>query len=160
MFVRSILLTAAFALLAPASALADSPWQPFRAANFDLAAGTRCDFPLSGRVQEDGERIRTRDDGTQEVKGPLVVRYINQDTGASVVRDLTGTALIETFPDGSFRFTLVHGSFAVGLGAGDPGGPAFLVLSGRDFTVDFGSDGSRTVTEGRGTVENICETLS
>jgi hypothetical protein len=54
----------------------------------------------------------------------------------------------------------VHGSLAVGLGAGDPGGPAFLVLSGRDPTVDFGSDESRTVTEGRGTVENICETLS
>ena len=159
MFVRSIIVAAALALVAPASALATSPWQPFRAADFDLAAGTRCDFPLSGRVQEDQERIRTLSDGRQEVKGPLVVEYINQDTGASVVRDLTGTAIFESFPDGSSRFTLVHGSLAVGLGAGDPGGPAFLVLSGRDFIVDFGADGSRTVTPGRGTIENICETL-
>jgi hypothetical protein len=157
--VRLSVLAAVLALAAPATASATSPWQPFRAADFDLAAGTRCDFPLSGRVLEDAERIRTFDDGTQEVKGPLVVRYINQGTGASVVRDLTGTALIETFPDSSFRFTLKHGSLAVGLGAGDPGGPAFLVLSGRGFTVDFGADGSRTVTPGNGTIENICTTL-
>jgi hypothetical protein len=157
--VRLSVLAAVLALAAPATASATSPWQPFRAADFDLDAGTRCDFALSGRVLEDGERIRTFDDGTQEVKGPLVVRYINRKTEASVVRDLTGTALIETFPDRSSRFTLKHGSLAVGLGASDPGGPAFLVLSGRGFTVDFGADGSRTVTNGRGTVENICTTL-
>src|SRR5215218_1053880 len=73
MLARSILVATALALSAPASALATSPWQPFRAADFDLAAGTRCDFPLSGRVLDDGERIRTLDNGTQEVKGPLVV---------------------------------------------------------------------------------------
>ena len=159
MTVRLSIIAAVLALAAPASAGAASPWQPFRAADFDLPAGSRCDFPLSGRVQQDGERIRTLSDSRQEVKGPLVVRYINQDTGASVVRDLTGTALIDTFPDGSFRFTLERGSLAVGLGAGDPGGPAFLVLSGRGFTVDFGADGSRTVTAGRGSVEDICQTL-
>lgn len=160
MVIRLSVLAAVLALAAPATALATSPWQPFRASDFDLAAGTRCDFPLSGRVLQDGERIRTLSDSRQEVKGPLVVRYINQDTGASVVRDLTGTALIDTFPDGSFRFTLLRGSLAVGLGAGDPGGPAFLVLSGRDFTIDFGADGSRTVTPGRGTTEDICTTLT
>jgi len=159
MVIRLSVLAAVLALAAPATALAASPWQPFRASDFDLAAGTRCDFPLSGRVLEDDERIRTLSDSRQEVKGPLVVRYINQDSGASVVRDLTGTALIDAFPDGSSRFTLVHGSLSVGLGAGDPGGPAFLVLSGRGFTVDFGADGSRTVTAGRGTIENICDTL-
>ena len=159
MVIRLLALAAALALAAPATALAASPWQPFRASDFDLAAGTRCDFPLSGRVLEDQERIRTLSDTRQEVKGPLVVRYINQDTGASVVRDLTGTALIDSFAGGSSRFTLLHGSLAVGLGAGDPGGPAFLVLSGRGFTVDFGADGSRTVTPGDGTIENICTTL-
>ena len=159
-------LALAVALAAPASAQADSPWQPFRAAPFDLPRDSRCSFPLSGRIEEDGERIRTTEvnaDGTpaqQEVKGPLVVEYTNEDSGESIVRDLTGTALIDFAEDGSFRFTLLRGSLAVGLGAGDPGGPAFLVLSGRGFTVDFGADGSRTVTLGRGTVEDVCQTLA
>jgi hypothetical protein len=152
--------------LVPTIASAASPWMPFRAADFDLAAGTRCPFALSGRVLEDRERIRTLatfPDGSpsrQEVKGPLVVRYINVDSGASVVRDLTGDAFIDRRSDGSFTFTLKHGHLAVGLGAGDPGGPAFLVLSGRGFTVDFAADGGRTVTPGRGRIENICQTLA
>jgi hypothetical protein len=139
---------------------------PFRAADFDLPAGSRCPFALSGRVLADHERIRTLatfPDGSpsrQEVKGPLVVRYINVASGASVVRNLTGDAFIDTRSDGSFTFTLKHGHLAVGLGAGDPGGPAFLVLSGRGFTVDFAVDGGRTVTPGRGSIENICQTLA
>jgi len=152
--------------LVPAIASAASPWMPFRAADFDLPAGSRCPFPLSGRVLEDRERIRTLatfPDGSpsrQRVKGPLVVRYINADTDASVVRDLTGDAFIDTRSDGSFTFTLKNGHLAVGLGAMDPGGPAFLVLSGHGFTVDFATDGRRTVTPGRGSVEDICQTLA
>jgi hypothetical protein len=164
--VRLFAVVFAAALAAPASALATSPWQPFRAAPFDLPAGSRCSFPLSGRIVEDRERIRTTEvaaDGSpaqQEVKGRLVVRYINQATNESIERDLTGTALIDFAPDGSFSFTLLRGSLAVGLGATDPRGPAFLVLSGRDFVVDFGADGSRTITDGTGSVENVCETLA
>jgi hypothetical protein len=152
--------------LVPAVASAASPWMPFRAADFDLAAGSRCPFPLSGRVLEDRERIRTLatfpegSPSRQRVKGPLVVRYINAVTGASVVRDLTGDAFIDTRSDHSFTFTLRNGHLAVGLGAGDPGGPAFLVLSGHGFTVDFAADGRRTVTPGRGSIENICQTLA
>jgi hypothetical protein len=150
----------------PAVASAASPWMPFRAADFDLPAGSRCPFPLSGRVLEDQERIRTLatfPDGSpsrQRVKGPLVVRYINDKSGASVVRDLTGDAFIDTRSDRSFTFTLKNGHLAVGLAAGDPGGPAFLVLSGHGFTVDFAADGRRTVTPGRGSIENICQTLA
>ena len=161
-----VIVAACAGLLVPGVAAAASPWMPFRAADFDLPAGSRCPFALSGRVLEDHERIRTLatfPDGSpsrQRVKGPLVVRYINVDSGASVVRDLTGDAFIDTRSDGSFRFTLTHGHLAVGLGAGDPGGPAFLVLSGRGFTVDFAADGQRTVTPGRGSIENICQTLA
>ena len=114
----------------------------------------------------DDERIRTLAtfaDGSpqrQRVKGPLVVRYINEDSGASVVRDLTGDALIDFGADGSETITLRHGHLAVGLGAGDPGAPAFLVLSGHGFAVTFAPDGRRTVTPGRGDVEDICQTLA
>jgi hypothetical protein len=151
---------------APGVAAAASPWMPFRASDFDLPAGSRCPFALSGRVVEDQERIRTLatfDDGSprrERVKGTLIVRYINDDTGASVVRDLTGDALIDFGPDGSSTFTLRNGHLAVGLGAGDPGGPAFLVLSGHGFQVNFAPDGRRTVVPGRGDIENICQTLA
>jgi hypothetical protein len=164
--VRAVVIALCCALAAPVAAGAASPWQPFRSSPFDLPAGSRCPFPLSGRIVKDRERIRTtltNPDGTptqQEVKGLLVVRYINGDTGASVPRNLNGDALFDTRPDGSSRITLVHGHLSVGLAATDPGGPAFLVLHGRGFAVDFGADGSRTITFGRGTVENICETLA
>jgi hypothetical protein len=154
--------------LAPAAAPADKPgpFMPFRAADFDLPAGARCPFALSGRVQVDRERIRTTQtnpDGTprqQQVVGKLVVRYINMDSGASVDRNLTGNALIDHHPDGSFTFTLQSGHLAVGLAATDPGGPAFLVLKGHGFSVDFAASGLRTVHFGKGTVENICQTLA
>jgi hypothetical protein len=154
-----LLVAVCLVLAAPAVAAAKSPWQPFRAADFDLPAGSRCPFELTGEVLLDREKIRTNSPTQQEVKGPLVVRYTNEDTDESIVRNLTGRALIDTFADGSSRFTLLHGHLAVGLGAGDPGGPAFLVLSGRGFTVDFAADGTRAVTPGRGTTEDVCETL-
>ena len=157
---RLILTTLCIVLALPAVAGAASPWQPFRAAPFDLPAGTRCPFELTGEVVRDRERIRTVEPGRQEVKGLLVVRYTNVATGESIVRNLNGDALIDTRPDGSIsRITLVHGHLAVGLGAGDPGGPAFLVLHGRDFAVDFATSGTRTITYGAGEVENVCETL-
>jgi hypothetical protein len=154
------------AVAIPATAGAASPWQPFRSSPFDLPAGSRCPFALSGRIVDDRERIRTTQtnpDGTpaqQEVRGRLVVRYINARTGASVVRNLTGDALVDTHPDGSSQVTLLHGHFAVGLAATDPGGPAFLVLRGHDFIVAFAADGTRTITFGTGRVENICQTLA
>ena len=163
---RSVVVALCCALAAPVAAGAASPWQPFRSSPFDLPARTRCPFPLSGRIVQDRERIRTTQtnpDGTpaqQEVRGLLIVRYINQDTGASVTRNLNGDALFDTRPDGSSRFTLLHGHLSVGLAATDPGGPAFLVLHGQGFAVDFGADGSRTITFGHGSVENICETLA
>ena len=157
-----VFLTAVCLLLAaPGVAAAESPWQPFRAAPFDLPAGSRCAFELRGDPIRDKERIRTTETGRQEVRGLLVVRYTNVATGGSTVRNLTGDALIDTRPDGSIaRIELLHGHLAVGLGATDPGGPAFLVLSGRGFAVDFAPDGTRTVTYGRGTVEDVCSTLA
>ena len=120
-------------MLAPAVARPASPWQPFRSSPFDLPAGARCSFPLSGRIVEDRERIRTLStfaDGTpqrQEVAGPLIVRYTNMATGASALRNLTGDARFDHGADGSSTITLVGGHLAVGLAASDPGGPTFLV---------------------------------
>ena len=157
---RTILTAVCLVLTLPATAYAASPWQPFRAAPSDLPAGSRCAFELKGDIVRDKERIRTVEPGRSEVKGLLVVRYTNVATGESVTRNLNGDALIDQRADGSIaRITLVHGHLAVGLRATDPGGPAFLVLHGRGFVVDFAPDGTRTITFGAGEVENICETL-
>ena len=155
-------------LITPAAAVADKPgpWAPSPTSSFVLAAGTRCPFTLAGDVLKDKERIRTLEtnpDGsprTQEVVGQLTTRFTNLDTGASVVRNLTGTGIIEYLPDGSFTLTLQGGHFAVGLAPTDTGGPAFLIFTGSGFSVLFAADGSRHVTYGNGTVENICETLA
>lgn len=150
----------------PSGASAASPWAPYRAADFDLPAGARCPFALSGRVLADQERIRTTQANTdgsprqQQVVGRLVVRYVNADTGAYVDRNLTGNAIIDSYPDGSSMLTLKGGHFAVGLGPQDTGGPAFLVFTGHGHAVTFAGDGRRIVRYGRGPVEDICRTLA
>jgi hypothetical protein len=141
-------------------------WEPYRTAPFRLAGGTRCPFGLVGTPVRDRERIRTLADfpdgrpKVQQVAGPLVVRYTNVDSGASVRRDLTGRTTISYGGDGSFTETLDHGSLAVGLAATDPGGPGFFVLSGTGFRLHVSAEGGRTVSLGTGRVENLCTTLA
>lgn len=147
-------------------AAATSPWTPYRAADFVVPAGDRCSFELRGEVVSDKERIRTLDtysDGSprvQQVVGQLVVRYTNTATGRSVVRNLTGNALIDYGTDGSFTLILKGGHFAAGLQPTDVGGPAFLVFTGSGHTLHIAANGSRTVTFGHGPVEDICQTLA
>ena len=151
---------------APRQAASAHGWSPYRTPPFELAAGLRCPFALSGTPVRDRERIRTLAtfaDGTpriQEIAGPLVVRYTNLDSGRSVRRNLTGRALVTYGADGSFVETLEQGHFAVGLSATDPGGPGFFVLTGRGFRLSVAADGSRILSLGTGRVENLCTTLA
>lgn len=154
------------AIAAPARAADRPPWSPYRTAPFTLPAGTRCPFPLRGTPVYDDERIRTLatfPDGTprvQEVDGPLIVRYTDTDSGATVVRDLTGRALVTYGPDGGFREILERGHLAVGLAATDSGGPGFFILSGGHPSIAVSADGSRVLTPGTARIENICTTLA
>jgi hypothetical protein len=141
-------------------------WMPYRTKPFELAAGTRCTFGLAGAPVRDRERVRTVatfPDGTpriQEFAGPLVVRYTNTDTGATVRRNLTGRATVTYRPDGSFTETLDHGHLAVGLAPSDPGGPGFFVLTGSGFRLAVAATGRRSISLGTGRVENLCNTLT
>jgi hypothetical protein len=150
----------------PASAAAPSPWSPLTTASFELPAGARCDFALRGDVLEGKERIRTLEsypDGSprvQEIVGQLVVRYTNVETGESVDRNLTGTALVIIEADGSFTLSLVGGHMAVGFGVTDEPSSAFLIFTGAGHEVFFAADGTRTATFGDGPVEDICWTLA
>lgn len=141
-------------------------WEPYRTQPFALVAGTRCPFGLAGTPLQDRERIRTlaRFPGgkpkVQQVSGPLVVRYTNTDTGASVRRNLKGRATITYGEDGSFTEMLDHGRLAVGLAPTDPGGSGFFVLTGTGFRLDVSAGGGRTLFLGTGQVENLCTALA
>jgi len=148
---------------APADA---SQWQPSPTSDFTLAAGDPCGFPLQGHVVADRERSRTTEtfpDGSpryQEFTGELVMRFTNLDSGASVVRNLTGRGDYEYFADGSFTLTDMGGHFAAGLHAGDDPTPGFYVVGGKGWAVHVAADGHRTLTEGQGTIEDLCQTLA
>jgi hypothetical protein len=162
----SLLLVLLLGPVAPASAQLPGEWEPHETPPFEAAAGTRCPFTLRGDVVEDQEEIRTFasfPDGSprlQAIRGPLVMRFTNVESGESVVRDLTGLGILIYKRDGSFTLLLANGSFAVGLSPTDEGGPAFLVFSGTGHSVRFDADGSRHVRYGIGPVENLCETLA
>jgi hypothetical protein len=153
-------------LAIPASAAAPSPWSPLTTSPFELPAGTRCDFTLRGEVVQRKERIRTLEsypDGSprvQEIVGQLVVRYTNVETGESVDRSLTGTALVTIEPDGSSTLSLVGGHMSVGFGEADEPSSSFLVFTGAGHEVFFAADGTRTASFGDGPVEDICQTLA
>ena len=159
------LMAAPAASATASSSAAGLQWPPYRTAPFQLAAGTRCPFALSGTPVRDRERIRTLASfpngkpRVQQVVGPLIVRYTNTDTGTSVRRNLTGRALVTYGSDGSFTLTLQSGHFAVGLAATDPGGPGFFVLTGRGHSLHVAANGSRVLSLGTGRVENLCTTL-
>ncbi len=167
----AVLVLAAGALLpvAPATAGEDnpSPWTPYTGGDSVTAAGEVCAFAVSSEVLSDKERYRTTEtfpDGSpryQEWTGQLIVRFTNLDSGNSVDRNLTGRGDFEYFPDGSWTLTDVGGHFAARLftGASDPEA-GWFVVTGSGYTVHADATGNRTLTDGHGTVENLCETLA
>jgi hypothetical protein len=138
-------------------------WQPFEAADFNSPAGDLCSFAFTSKVLFDAEYVRTPatyPDGSpkrQEYVGPLVVQVTNNETGASVQRDLSGRAVLLYDPDGSYDFRL-SGPAAVGFRRGDSLPRGFYVLRGY-HVIRFAADGTRTITVDRGTEENLCRTL-
>lgn len=122
------LLVAAF----PAAASAGTPtptatggWTPVTYGSLDQPAGTDCsfelkiDFPTQGVEQRisvtypDGSPLRT------DFRGPLIARYTNAATGASVDEDLSGVGTLYNFPDGSSLWN-ISDNFGVSIKPGDP----------------------------------------
>lgn len=164
-------LVAGMSLVAdPTAALASeggNPWAEVAASGFHAPAGTRCEFPLTSTVLTDKERIRSlshHSDGAphrQKVVGQLVVRYTNEDSGASVERNLTGNGIFTWRADGTLHsLALQGGHLAVGFAPSDPEGGAFIVFTGAGHEIEFRPDGTRVVTYGAGPTENLCETLA
>ncbi len=163
----TLIAVALLGLTANTPASAASPWTPYRSEDFTVPAGSACSFEVAARVVADQERYRTTStypDGSprvQEFTGILKYEYTNTATGESVVRNLTGRGDVEYFPDGGFTLTDVGGHFGAVLHPGDDPGPGIYVVGGKGWAVHIdGTTGHRTLTPGRGTIENLCDTLA
>lgn len=155
--------TAAHAAATTAGTPNPGSWVSITETNRDYLAGTVCSFELTDDVvsQDEEQRVaQTYPDGTPletDYRGPLVVRYTNVSTGASIVRDLSGTAQLYSTPDkGSLWVSQDH--FGLTVHPGDPNHAAGLyVLTGPSIFV-VPTNGYTTVLA-QTHVENICDTL-
>ncbi|HMM96920.1 hypothetical protein [Phycicoccus sp.] len=145
-----------------------SPWTPYRTEEVVVpAARSTCGFDTRITPVRDEEEYRTTStwpDGTprtQLFRGALVERYTNLSTGASVVRDLSATAVFAYHPDGSpASLTSVHGAFGTTMPPGSTPDTGLYVLSGHGTRVVFEADGTRSFTLGRhGSADDVCDAI-
>jgi hypothetical protein len=171
-------LVQALAAGAAATALAATPavagpggdgdgWTVFHQENIAYAAGDPCDFPVTGTVLEDREVYRETywPDGsvrTQTFRGTLVIEWTNTETGESVVRDQSGMGVFAYADDGTpLSLTAQNGHFSGRLPEGSTPGEGLFYVGGKDTSVSFNPDGTRTLTLGdHGTAEDLCQTLA
>jgi hypothetical protein len=161
------LLVAVLGVPATASAASDSgvAWLPYRTAPWTDAPGAVCTFGVAATIVTDQEQFRTLasypngNPRLQEFRGPLVIRYTNQATGESVVRDLSGYGWFHYGSDGSIdAFIASHIGVTVPVGnSGFPAGE--WVITGRS-EVTVSSAGAIDVRLINSTAENLCQTLS
>jgi hypothetical protein len=156
----------ALALGAATAAAADGSWgswEPTFQGPIGVPAGVVCPFAVSAEpVQEDlAVRYHFDDAGAvdaYEVKGPLLARITNLDSGESVVRSLSGLGSVVPHADGSYD-AVFEGGLLLFLGSGDSPSSELLLLTGR--TVLHGSaTGAKTVVAADGSSEDLCRTLA
>jgi hypothetical protein len=153
---------------APASATGfePEPWRPYQATDFVAPAGRYCDFELAVTAVEDDEEVRVSAryaDGAvrvYEYRGKLVGRFTNMATGESVIRDLSGHAWVEMYPDGvTMKSFTGLGPFGAGFRATDGYPRGYYRLDGL-HSITFAPDGTRDMAVDRGPAENLCATLA
>ena len=138
------------------------PWQPTYQGPITAPAGAVCSFTVSAEPVREDLRVRYHYDSAgnidgYEATGQLIGRITNTETGASVVRNLSGPGTVTFNPDGSYD-AVVQGDFLVFFLAQDNPANELLLLSGR--TVLHGAaGGEKTLVSHSGQVENLCDTL-
>jgi hypothetical protein len=142
----------------------DEGWTRSPQPAFTTNDGDLCPFALGGEPLTDEVMVKTLatfPDGSpreQIYKGKLVFRFTNLDSGASVVRDLSGDGLDVNGKDGSQIWTYI-GPEAVAFFAGDNVPAGLYVLNGF-HVIYYSADGStRRLTPTDGPMENLCDTL-
>lgn len=141
------------------------PWQPYQTENFVTPAGKYCDFELAVTALEDGEEFRVDaryPNGAvrvNEFRGTLITRFTNVATSESTVRDLSGHAWQELYPDGetTMSFTGI-GPYGYGFRATDGFPRGYYRFDGL-HKITIAPDGTRAMAIDGGPTENICETL-
>lgn len=124
---------------------------------FTFPAGTACDFDVTLSEVANNEFAQTFPNGNTLITGRLVIRIANDETGESVVRNVSGPALITTGSNGEQVFALSGASLSP-------------VFEGNDATGQVGSGlfvfhGPVVFTDGQltsvsGSFENLCNTLA
>jgi hypothetical protein len=139
------------------------PWEPTSQGAITTPAGAVCSFTVTAEPVREDLRIRYHYDAAgnvdgYQVTGQLIGRITNDETGASVVRNLSGPGTVTFNPDGPHD-AVVDGDFLVFFLALDTPSNELLLLSGR--TVLHGAaTGEKTLVSNSGTTENLCETLA
>jgi hypothetical protein len=139
------------------------PWEPTYQGPISVPAGVVCSFPVQADPVRQDLALRYHYDEAgnpdgYQVKGVLIGRITNLDTGASVERNLSGFGTVLYNPDGSWE-AVVTGPFLVFFVTGDNPSSQLLLFSGR--TVLRGDPtGSKTLVSQSGATEDLCATLS
>jgi hypothetical protein len=150
-------------LYVPAAGATATGWTPYRTKPFDQT--DVCPFPIHGDVVRDEEEVRTDTtypDGSprkEEFRGPLVLRLTNTATGRSVVRDVSGYAVLRFAPHGGSTWSF-DGGASIGVHAGNRATPpGSYIVHGR-FTLRIAADGTRDLRARHASVEDLCTTLA
>lgn len=160
-------MTVALTALAAPAASAEAgpePWQPYRTTDFVSPAGRSCDYDLDVTAVQDEEEYRVdarHADGSErlvEYRGTLITRFTNLATGESTVRDLSGHAWVELYPDGTMKSFTGAGPFSIGFRDTDTYARGYYRLDGV-HVITMDPDGTRHLTVAAGTQENLCRTL-
>jgi hypothetical protein len=155
-------------LIAPAAGAADGSagnggWKPFRSQPFDST--NVCSFTIHGDIVEDQEEVRvdaTYPDGStkvEEFRGPLVIRFTNTSTGESVVRDVSGYAVLHFKQDGGSTW-FFNGGGSIGVHFGNKATPPGSYILQGEFVLTISADGTRDIRRLHASMENLCTTLA
>jgi len=161
------LVVAIFALAPAAVATANpagyGPWESTFQGAITAPAGAVCSFSVTAAPVREDLRVRYHHDAAGNIDGyqatgQLIARITNNETGASVVRNLSGPGTVTFNPDGSYD-AVAGGDFLIFFLPGDNPASQLLLLNG--YTVLHGApDGSKTLVSHSGSVENLCDTLA
>ena len=138
------------------------PWEPTYQRPITAPAGVVCPFTVTAEPVREDLRVRYHYDAAGNVDGyqatgQLIARITNEETGASVVQNLSGPGTVTFNPDGSYD-AVVHGDFLVFFLWQDNPSHQLLLLSGTTL-LHGGPSGAKTLVSNSGHVENLCETL-
>ena len=131
---------------------------------YDAPAGLLCDFPIHWDIVVNQVRtkvVATYPDGSakrQLAVGALFLRVSNVDTGANMLVDASGSAVINYGTDGSMRWFVV-GPVIARLAAGTSNEPRGLYTINGVYRIAFSPTNFKTITLIHGTIHNLCPDL-